>query len=387
VTTIESAADALAEAKRIATTVLAPNAAHWDQAGLWPVEGLDALRAAGLGGLVVHRDRGGLGLGMPTLLAICETLARADASTALCFGMHCVAAAVLDAKPTPWLIDAVLRPIVEGRHLTTLALSEAGTGSHFYLPQARLAHDGDDYRLTGEKCFVTNGGHCDSYVVSAVDGSDDAPPGHFSMLLLDGASPGVTWGPPWQGWGMRGNAARTMTLDAVSIARDRRLGEEGDQIWFVFHVVAPYFLVAMAGTYLGVAVQAVELTREKLTSRRYQHSGQTLSELPVLQHRMGTIWAQLQRTRQLCSWAAREADHGGPDALVALCAAKAEVAHMVVDVVNECMTLSGGAAYRDGSALERLLRDARAAHIMSPTTDLLYTWAGRALLGEPLLGT
>jgi alkylation response protein AidB-like acyl-CoA dehydrogenase len=323
---------------------------------------------------------------METLLAICETLARADASTALCFGMHCVATAVLDAKATPWLVDSVLRPIAAGQHLTTLALSEAGTGSHFYVPRAQLTHDDADYRVSGEKCFVTNGGHCDSYVVSAVDGSDHAPPGHFSMLLLDPTSSGVAWGPPWEGWGMRGNAARTLTLDAVPIARERRLGEEGDQIWYVFNVVAPYFLVAMAGTYLGIATQAVELTRDKLTSRRYAHSGQTLSEFAVLQHRMGTLWAQLQRTRQLCSWAAREADRGGPDALPALCAAKAEVAHAVVDVVNECMTLWGGAAYRDGSPLERLLRDARAAHIMSPTTDLLYTWAGRALLGEPLLG-
>jgi alkylation response protein AidB-like acyl-CoA dehydrogenase len=49
------------------------------------------------------------------------------------------------------------------------------------------------------------------------------------------------------------------------------------------------------------------------------------------------------------------------------------------------MTLVGGSAYRDGSRLERLLRDARAADIMAPTTDLLYTWCGRAVLEEPLL--
>jgi alkylation response protein AidB-like acyl-CoA dehydrogenase len=58
---------------------------------------------------------------------------------------------------------------------------------------------------------------------------------------------------------------------------------------------------------------------------------------------------------------------------------------MVADVVGECMTLVGGAGYRDGGILPRLMRDGRAAHVMSPTTDLLYTWAGRALLGQPLL--
>jgi alkylation response protein AidB-like acyl-CoA dehydrogenase len=69
-----------------------------------------------------------------------------------------------------------------------------------------------------------------------------------------------------------------------------------------------------------------------------------------------------------------------------LCVAKADVGHTAVDVVNECMTLVGGTGYREGSVLHRLLRDARAAHVMSPTTDILYTWAGRALLDLPLLG-
>ena len=72
--------------------------------------------------------------------------------------------------------------------------------------------------------------------------------------------------------------------------------------------------------------------------------------------------------------------------LSAIFAAKAEVADGVVGVVNEALTLTGGTAYRGGSRLERMLRDARAAHVMSPTTDLLRTWTGRALLGQPWLG-
>ncbi|WP_202800243.1 hypothetical protein [Pontibacter sp. BAB1700] len=53
--------------------------------------------------------------------------------------------------------------------------------------------------------------------------------------------------------------------------------------------------------------------------------------------------------------------------------------------MNEAMTLAGGIAYRDNSRLDVLLRDARAAHVMAPTTDLLYTWLGRALLDQPIL--
>jgi alkylation response protein AidB-like acyl-CoA dehydrogenase len=84
--------------------------------------------------------------------------------------------------------------------------------------------------------------------------------------------------------------------------------------------------------------------------------------------------------------AAQSADAGEADALPNLCAAKAEVADCVVGAVSEAMTLCGGVGYRSEGVLWRLLRDARAAHVMSPTTDLLRTWLGRALLDQPLLG-
>jgi len=60
------------------------------------------------------------------------------------------------------------------------------------------------------------------------------------------------------------------------------------------------------------------------------------------------------------------------------------VAHCVMDVVNEVMTIAGGQGYQHNSHLGMLLRDARAAHVMSPTTDLLYTWMGRILLDQPI---
>jgi alkylation response protein AidB-like acyl-CoA dehydrogenase len=91
--------------------------------------------------------------------------------------------------------------------------------------------------------------------------------------------------------------------------------------------------------------------------------------------------------RRLAYWAAEEAEVGGAEALTALTAAKASVGDCAVRVANEAMTLVGGIGYRERSPVERHLRDARAAHVMSPTTDILRTWTGRALLDIPILGT
>jgi alkylation response protein AidB-like acyl-CoA dehydrogenase len=142
----------------------------------------------------------------------------------------------------------------------------------------------------------------------------------------------------------------------------------------------------MAGAYLGVALHAVDEARDHLKRRAYKHSGSSLGDEPILQHRFGRLWSRVEQTRRFAFWAAQEYDHAGPDALPAILSSKAEVADCVVEVVNEILTLTGGIGYGEGSTLHRLLRDARAAHVMSPTTDFLRLWTGRVLLDQPILG-
>lgn len=195
----------------------------------------------------------------------------------------------------------------------------------------------------------------------------------------------MEWQDEWHGLGMRGNSSRTVKLEAVRVPGRNLLGEPGDQLWYVFEVIAPYFLMAMAGTYVGVAEEAVEIARSHLGSRRHAHSGELLGSHPILSHRLGELWQQMEAARQLVSSAARRADSGDADALLAVLACKAAAGDAAVQLTNEAMTLLGGIGYRDNSKLSRLLRDARASHVMAPTTDLLKSWVGRALLNLPLI--
>lgn len=105
----------------------------------------------------------------------------------------------------------------------------------------------------------------------------------------------------------------------------------------------------------------------------------------MLAHRLGELWTRLEATRQLVHSAAWRADQGEDDALIAVLACKAAAAEAAVQLANESMTLSGGRGFRENGKLARLVRDAPAAHVMSPTTDLLRTWVGRALLNQPLI--
>ena len=141
----------------------------------------------------------------------------------------------------------------------------------------------------------------------------------------------------------------------------------------------------MAGTYLGIADRALSEARSTLSKRMYAHNGSSLAQVSILQHRLGTLWAKVERTRQLIYNAALSGDNGDDSAVLSILAAKAEVASCAVDTVNEARTLAGGIGYENNGMLGMLLRDARAAHVMAPTTDILYTWLGRALLDQPLL--
>jgi alkylation response protein AidB-like acyl-CoA dehydrogenase len=209
--------------------------------------------------------------------------------------------------------------------------------------------------------------------------------GEFSCLVLDKEVPGLRWGEPWHGLGMRGNSSKRLELPEVRIPAQNLLGAEGDQIWYVFEVIAPYFLIAMAGTYLGVAQAALDATITHMNERRYDFSGESLADVSGLQQRVAQMWMSVEKTRLLIYHAARLGDLGSEQALASILACKADAADTAVAVTNEAMSIGGGMAYRENSVLARLLRDARASHVMSPTTDLLKQWLGRTLLGLPLV--
>lgn len=376
----------VARANAVAREVLGPRAESVDAEARWPETGIRALQDAGLTALTIPKDQGGLGYGLLALAKVCEALGRDCASTSICFGMHAVGAAVIAAKATAAQSTEFLTSIAEGDHITSLALSEPGTGTNFYYPQTRLSlSDNSHLVLSGTKCFVTNGGHANSYVVSTVSADPTAPPGHFSCVVLPASSEGMAWGPAWTGMGMRGNSSRSLELHDVSIPKENLLGNEGDQIWYVFNVITPYFIVAMAGTYLGLASAAFDEAAGHVKERRHAHTGALLAQNQIVQHRLGTLWASVARARALLHHSAAKGDAGDSDALPGLFSAKANVAECAVDVVGQAMALSGGRGYRSGSKLHRMLRDVQACHIMAPTTDTLRSWTGRALLGLPIL--
>jgi alkylation response protein AidB-like acyl-CoA dehydrogenase len=152
--------------QNISSTVVAEDAEATDRLARWPERSLRSFQKEGLGGLTVPVEYGGLGQGTKTLAKVCEIIGQSCTSTAICYGMHAVGSAVIASKATDYQQEKYLTPICEGRHLTSIALNETGSGSQFYLPQTRMQyHSESEYNINGAKSFVLNGGKADSYII------------------------------------------------------------------------------------------------------------------------------------------------------------------------------------------------------------------------------
>jgi alkylation response protein AidB-like acyl-CoA dehydrogenase len=103
-------------------------------------------------------EAGGSALGPRTLAAVIATLAEADASAAMVYLMHMSATATIVAARPGAMVAQTLNDISAGRHLTTLAFSEAGSRSHFWAPVSRAKRNGAGVHLTAKKSFVTSAG-------------------------------------------------------------------------------------------------------------------------------------------------------------------------------------------------------------------------------------
>ena len=188
--------------------VIRPQAPIVDRDGAFPRPGVDALAAAGLLGLASSTEVGGGGQGMRAAAEVIERLAAECGSTAMVVLMHYAATAVIEAHGP----REVRAAIAAGDHLTTLAFSEAGSRSHFWVADRHRDADGRrQVRLDARKSWVTSAGEADSYVWSSRPLTRDAGP--MTLWLVPAGSAGLSVAGDFDGLGLRGNGSRPMTAD------------------------------------------------------------------------------------------------------------------------------------------------------------------------------
>ena len=375
---------AVSHAKQIADRVLSPAARQNDKEGRFSVEAVEALGPAGLLGLMLPTELGGAALGPRTFAAVLETLAEADASVAMVYLMHICATATIAAARAGATVKPTLGEIAAGRHLSTLAFSEAGSRSHFWAPVSRARRNGAGVYLNARKSWVTSAGHAQSYVVSSLAPEGKGPTDSTLYLVAAGAR-GLSIAGPWDGLGLRANASAPMSLEDCEVPGAQQLTDDGAGFQTMLQVVLPLFNLGSAAVSLGLCRAAVAGTATHLKTARFEHLGQSLGEsLPTLRAQLATMQIETDGLAARLDDLAGHLEKPRDTTMLRVLECKAAAGDAAIAVTSTAMRVCGGAAFSRHMSVERVFRDAHAGAVMAPTGDVLREFIAKAVLGMPL---
>jgi alkylation response protein AidB-like acyl-CoA dehydrogenase len=324
---------------------------------------------------------GGHGLGLRAAAHVVERVARECGSSAMVLTMHFSGAAVLDAHGS----EPVRRDLAAGRHLSTLAFSEAGSRSHFWAPVSTARVDGGTAVLDAKKSWITSARAATAYVWSSrpAAGSEAS-----TLWLVPSNSKGLAVQGPFDGLGLRGNDSAPVAAEGVHVPVANRLGGDGEGFGIMMGTVLPTFAVLNAAGSLGLAEGMAQKTAAHAGGTRYAHIAQqnALADLPTIRAYVARMRIQVDMAKALWQETIGALEEGRADAGLRVLETKAAAGETACSVADMAMRVCGGMAFRKEVGVERLFRDARAAMVMAPTSDQLFDFIGKAACGLPLFG-
>lgn len=362
--------------ERAATEVVARHADDVDKQGRFPNEAVDALAKAGLLGAVSAKEVGGLGLGHRGASEIVRRVSQECGSTGMVVSMHYCGAAVLEAHGD----HATRKAAASGEHFSTLAFSEAGSRSHFWVPVSTATQNSAGIVLDAKKSWITSASKATAYVWSSRPLAAD---GLSTIWLVPADAPGLKIQGPFNGLGLRGNDSSPATAEGVHVPPSAMLGEDGKGFDIMMGTVLPMFNVLNASCAIGLMEGAVARTA-KHAGTQYEYSGSALAELPTIRNYVARMQIKTDMARLLLDDTLNALETGRADSMLRVLEVKAAAGETATEVLDIAMRVCGGMAFRKDVGVERFFRDTRAGGIMAPTTDVLYDFIGKAVTGLPL---
>ena len=357
-----------------------PQVDAWEEAGRIPRAFWRRLGELGLLGLEFPTEYGGAGGDFLSSVVLGEEMARCRS------GGVAFSVLVHTDMSSPWLTrygtDAQKRRylpgIVSGETVCALGITEPGTGSDMASITTRAVRDGDRYRLTGSKIFITNGVYGDLYFVAARTGLGTPERRHagISMFLVERDTPGFTVSRRLDKMGMRASDTAELSLQDCPVPALNLLGEEGRG----FHQLAAGLQrerIMAAVLALSGAAQALEDT---LAYVRERHAfGEPLAAKQVLRHRVADMATEIEAARHLVYHAA-SLYTAGRDCVTEVSMAKLFATEVANRVAYQAVQLHGGYGYMSEFPVERFFRDVRLWTIASGTSEIMRKIVAKRLL-------
>jgi alkylation response protein AidB-like acyl-CoA dehydrogenase len=376
-------AELQATVRKLAHERVAPRAREIDSTEAYPDDLFDLFVDAGLTGLCIPEELGGSGAGILGLTIAIEEVAKYSQAAALML--------LLTRLPTgPVMIAGdeaqqqhYVTPIATGEARAAFGLSEPQAGSDVMGMRTRAVPDGDDWLLSGTKCWMSGVQQADWYCVFAKTGAPDSR-AHDSItaFIVERSWPGVSVGRTDKKMGVKGVDTGELLLDDVRVPAENVVGEIGGfrLAMLGLNSMRPIVAARGIGCAEGALMYAVEYVKER------EAFGRHIADFQGIQWKIAELAVDIEAARLLTYRAAWMADRGQytKEYVPYLSMAKYHATELAVRATGEALQLLGAAGYMQDHPLELLYRDAKQLTIVEGTSQVQLGLIARGVLDHDL---
>ena len=352
--------------RRFVAERLRPLEGAVEEADAIPADVVQEMRELGLFGLSIAEESGGLGLTMLEEAKVAIELGRTTPAFRSTFGTNVgIGSQGLVMAGNAEQKAAWLPKIASGEIITSFALTEPDVGSDSGAVKTRAVFDGQSYRLSGTKRYITNADKADLFTVMARTGDDPGARG-VSAFLVPRDLVGVSIGEPEKKMGQKGAKVADVNFDDVIVPAENRLGAEGEGFKIAMRVLDRGRL-HISAVCVGVAERLIADCVAYATERK--QFGKPIAEHQLIQAMIADSKTESLVARALVLETAAAKD-AGKDVVMESAAAKYYASEMVGRVADRAVQIFGGAGYIADYGIERLYRDVRLFRIYEGTSQI-----------------
>jgi butyryl-CoA dehydrogenase len=372
------AQDYMERARHVAETAVRPVAAELDRTGDYPWSVIEALREADLMGIWIPEEYGGKGAGVLDLCIVVEELSKACGGVGVSYAVNALGSFPIMVGGTEEQKRKWLPPVASGEKLIAFGLSEKASGSDAGSLRTRAELDGDEYVISGDKKWNTNGNAASFYTVYCSTRPDRGHRG-ISAIMVEKGTPGFEIGKRESLMGIRCVPVHELHFDGCRVPKENLLGEEGRGF--------ANAMKTLDRARPGVAAQAVGLAQGALdwavryTSERQQF-GQSVLSFQATQFKVADLATQVEAARQMVWTAARAIDAGLGNTTKFAAMAKVFATDVAMRVTTDAVQMFGGYGYCTDYPIEKYMRDAKITQIYEGANEIQRLVIGRAITKE-----
>jgi alkylation response protein AidB-like acyl-CoA dehydrogenase len=363
-------------ARELAEAEIAPKAGEWDRQHGFPRELLGTLAGVGLLGVCIPEEYGGAGADFLSYILVLEELSRADAGVGVTVAVH------TSAVTLPILTfgsdeqrSRFVPALAGGEAIGAFALTEPEAGSDAGSLRTAAKPNGDGWRISGSKQWITNGAFGGTILLFAR--TDEATPGPkgISAFVLDGEQVRATR--EEEKLGLNSSSTVDLVIEDAEVGRDRLLHEEGKG-FTVAMATLDGGRIGIAAQALGIAQAAYDTAREYALERR--QFGRRIADFQAIQWKLADMATEIDAARLLVYRAAWLKQEGRPHTEEGA-KAKLFASEMARRQTAEAIQVLGGYGYTKEFPAERYYRDAKVTEIYEGTSEIQRLVIARSILG------